>query len=514
MTIHRTTSDTSDARSGLALWPIILAFWFASAATAGTVVYEDSTFNDADWSMRLLVSGFSDPQLPTDRQVSSGGNPGAYREINLKFDSTFIETWMFFGLYSKAGATYEPSTQGAIEAIHYSEDAIIDVSSSGQEIGLSIIQQPFGRIYVALASVIETNWTHKSLPNLKANDFVEISGGILDLNSHPDFSASGGDMAFGYVRGLESYSAIRRNLDLRGGIDNWRVEVETTGNDAPVADAGPDQRPIYSGGQETLDGSGSYDPVPGPNPLTFSWTQISGPHVDITVSGSKATIITRKQRADYAFQLVVSDGQTVSQPSTVRVLPEANPPLDECERKCETHTCTFSKGWCLDSCYKEQSTSNFAAKASKSVAKAGLPTDPISLARTYRGVRDKLLAATPEGQRFARLYQEHTTEMLALISGNREMVSKLSQMLSTLQPLFDDLLADQGAAAVITAEHTQAIESFLDYLAAEGSPALRDAIAAERTHWGPLKNYEGQSMAEAQNKLLGHGVFLPRLTNP
>lgn len=506
MTLQRTPSDTSAARSGLALWPIILAFWFASAATAGTVVYEDSTFNDADWSMRFVVSGFFDPQLPSDRQVSSGGNPGAYREINLKFDSTFIETWMFFGLYSKAGATYEPSTQGAIEAIHYSEDAIIDdfnFSSSGQEIGLSLIQQPFGRIYVALASVIETNWTHKSLPNLKANDFVEISGGILDLNSHPDFSASGGNMAFGYVRGLESYSGIRRSLDLRGGIDNWRVEVETTGNDAPVADAGPDQfwqdvPPVIS-----LDGSKSTDPAPGPSPLTYMWTQISGPAVLLDTSGSSATFYTKKEEAIYEFDLVVSDGSTSSIPDRVSIH-MLNPTKCECNASCFIDQLT-----CVQNCSRP--TQRNTAKITALNAPAA---ELSSILRTYRGVRDKLLAATPDGQRFIRLYQEHSPEMSALLLSNPELIAKSEQMLSTLQPIFDALLADQGAAAVITAEHTQAIDSFMDTLAAEGSPALRDAIAAERTHWGPLKNYEGKSMAEAQNKLLGHGVFLPRLTNP
>ncbi len=512
MTIQRTPSDTSAARSGLALWLIVLAFWFASAATAGTVVYEDSTFNDADWSFRFIDFGFVEIQIPTDRQFLAGGNPDAYREIHIKIPPSISDRWGLFGVYSKAGATYEPSTQGPIEAIQYSEDAV-NLSTSGQQIGLSIIQEypdedpPFVAIYAALDSVTETAWTRKSLRNLKANDFFLIDGGIVNINAHPDFSASGGRMTFGYVRGRDGASPLGASLDLLAGIDNWRVEVESTSNDAPVADAGPDQfwqdvPPVIS-----LDGSKSTDPAPGPSPLTYTWTQISGPAVLLGTSGSSAVFYTTKEVAiyeyHYEFDLVVSDGSTSSIPDRVSI-----------------HMLNPTKCECNDSCFIAQFTcsQNCSRPTQRNTAKITALNAPAaelsSILRTYRGVRDKLLAATTDGQRFIRLYQEHSPEMSALLLSNPELIAKTEQMLSTLQPIFDALLADRGAAVVITAEHTQAIESFMDTLAAEGSPALRDAITAERTRWGPLKNYEGQSMAEAQNNLLGHGVFLPRLTNP
>jgi hypothetical protein len=55
---------------------------------------------------------------------------------------------------------------------------------------------------------------------------------------------------------------------------------DTSFNDAPVADAGPDQT---AGDFQSiwLDGSGSYDPDAGPQPLEYAWTQIAGPAVSL-----------------------------------------------------------------------------------------------------------------------------------------------------------------------------------------------------------------------------------------
>jgi len=76
------------------------------------------------------------------------------------------------------------------------------------------------------------------------------------------------------------------------------------GNSAPVADAGPDQIGIAAG-TVTLNGSGSSDPDG--DPLTYQWTQISGPSVSI--SGANTAIATFPGAAgqSYTFRLTVKD---------------------------------------------------------------------------------------------------------------------------------------------------------------------------------------------------------------
>ena len=57
--------------------------------------------------------------------------------------------------------------------------------------------------------------------------------------------------------------------------------AEPPPNLAPVADAGPDQT-VIEGTSVTLDGTASTDPDNSPQPLTYQWTQLSGPTVTIT----------------------------------------------------------------------------------------------------------------------------------------------------------------------------------------------------------------------------------------
>ena len=79
---------------------------------------------------------------------------------------------------------------------------------------------------------------------------------------------------------LEGYNGVQHAVP--ADVPRVRYEVLTrttrTGNDAPVANAGPDQIGV-SAGQITLDGSGSYDPEG--DALTYEWRQVSGPSVSL-----------------------------------------------------------------------------------------------------------------------------------------------------------------------------------------------------------------------------------------
>jgi hypothetical protein len=87
------------------------------------------------------------------------------------------------------------------------------------------------------------------------------------------------------------------------------VSVENM-NHAPSADAGPDQT-VDEGTQVTLDGRASGDPDS--DPLTFTWTQISGPAVALSNPHSVTPTFTAPPQPSHAqatlrFQLKVEDG--------------------------------------------------------------------------------------------------------------------------------------------------------------------------------------------------------------
>lgn len=79
-----------------------------------------------------------------------------------------------------------------------------------------------------------------------------------------------------------------------------------TGNDLPVADAGPDLIGVEPG-PVTLDGSASFDPDD--DPLTFSWQQIGGPPVTLSGADTAQASFTAEEGENYHFRLTVRDGQ-------------------------------------------------------------------------------------------------------------------------------------------------------------------------------------------------------------
>ncbi|MBS1698136.1 MAG: tandem-95 repeat protein [Actinobacteria bacterium] len=98
----------------------------------------------------------------------------------------------------------------------------------------------------------------------------------------------------------------------------------TPANRPPVADAGADQS-VKAGVLVTLDGSASADPDG--TPVTFAWTQTSGPAVTLSGASTAKPTFTPSAEGTYAFALTVSDGQaTGGDTVTITVGPANRPP--------------------------------------------------------------------------------------------------------------------------------------------------------------------------------------------
>jgi len=89
-------------------------------------------------------------------------------------------------------------------------------------------------------------------------------------------------------------------------------------NRPPVADAGPDQSMSSVPPIVTLDGSGSYDPTD--DALTYRWTQVSGPVVELSDPNAAETSFSPVETGVYVFSLVVSDDLADSEADTVGIV--------------------------------------------------------------------------------------------------------------------------------------------------------------------------------------------------
>ena len=87
--------------------------------------------------------------------------------------------------------------------------------------------------------------------------------------------------------------------------------VVQPGSQPPTANAGPIQT-VRLGSLVTLDGSASSDPDNGPSPLTYQWTQSSGPSSALSNASFVKPSFTPSTSGSYTFTLTVSDGVATS----------------------------------------------------------------------------------------------------------------------------------------------------------------------------------------------------------
>jgi hypothetical protein len=145
---------------------------------------------------------------------------------------------------------------------------------------------------------LTTSWTFVSTPT----DSSVTDGSLVASGSEASFTP---DVAGFYVLQVEVCDA-----EPLCATDAVTVQVGNGGNQAPTADAGPDQTPSF-GDSVVLDGRGSSDPEN--DPLTWSWTVLTTPansgltDADITDADQPLASVSPDAEGAYSFQLEVCD---------------------------------------------------------------------------------------------------------------------------------------------------------------------------------------------------------------
>jgi 6-phosphogluconolactonase (cycloisomerase 2 family) len=223
--INRTTGALAPAPGS----PFASGPFPASVAVAAPAVFFDGTFNNSGWQ----VTNFTNSTGTTSgAQALSGGNPGAYRQTTNNVGPAPSANCLgnVVGFHAKTGAVYNPAQQGSITSIDYAEDAIlISGGGDGQGAGPALIQG--GQVYLGPEHVTPSfSWTHFTNPGLLAGDFSAVDttafcSSFVNSSKHPDFSASGSPIQFGFWRANSTGTGATSGYTTVGGVDNWTVLV-------------------------------------------------------------------------------------------------------------------------------------------------------------------------------------------------------------------------------------------------------------------------------------------------
>lgn len=195
------------------------------------IAYTDGDFAPADWETIVLTGGSGGTVTATTD--ASGGNPGAYRRIQIVHNGvTGGVRSQVVTFQRRVGAVHDPATDGAIASIDYAEDRILiycAFACDGQNTGPAVRQD--GEVYVAIAgntSYYDVNgvWGGLTASGLTATSFGHVDAGVpgmLDPTVHPDFSAAGAPLEIGFFRWTTHTGP---SPDTRtAGLDNWSLTL-------------------------------------------------------------------------------------------------------------------------------------------------------------------------------------------------------------------------------------------------------------------------------------------------
>jgi len=186
-------------------------------ATGNTTVFTDGVLDDSFWDVYEHMSGSGGTTGGGHLQTSGVGN-GDYRRVILTVNSGGGQVALFA---IRRDATYTPSGDGRIFSITYSEDAI-HFSGGTSQYGSPALRQN-GKLYALVPNggafaTPDQAWTPHNLTAQTQDQFRTLDS----ASDHPDFSAAGTRIEFGYMRLISTGGGAPADTVI-SGIDNWNL---------------------------------------------------------------------------------------------------------------------------------------------------------------------------------------------------------------------------------------------------------------------------------------------------
>jgi hypothetical protein len=197
------------------LVPVAAFLILVSGPARADVTLSDGNYAVVDWITSVVLSTGGASQVTSRSTI--GGNPDAYRKtvLTLPAGASMVTAHLY------QGGSYNPAVDGPIFVVNYGEDQIQETPPfPGAFIEATPLLEQGGVLYTGPdLTFTNTAWLGASRQNLVALDFTSAT------NTHPDFSAAGGVIHFGYVRSNTNPGALAANF--RSGIDNFSVTVRS-----------------------------------------------------------------------------------------------------------------------------------------------------------------------------------------------------------------------------------------------------------------------------------------------
>lgn len=156
--------------------------------------------------------------------------------------------------------------------------------------------------------------------------------------------------------------------------------------------------------------------------------------------------------------------------------------------------------------------------AAWTAARAGLATGGLSL-DTFRGLRDRYLANSEEGQRLTQLYYEHGTEVVTMLATDPALLAEAGTVLKSVEPEVEALLGGNGENVTLSAEKVAQAKSLLQKIEAKAGPELKVVLQTEQA-LRPLDRMANKPVAQvaeevvAKPRIRTYVPIGPRNANP